>query len=129
MAKRMLYRSVAFVAVIFFAASCTLQQATKTESKIVPPSFNVSTDSASVAKVNWEDYFSDPYLAALIDTALSRNQELNITMQEIQISQNEIRARKGEYLPFLNAFAGAGGEKEGEYTRKGAVDKNLEIKP
>jgi multidrug efflux system outer membrane protein len=42
-----------------------------------------------------------PYLVALIDTALKNNQELNITLQEIEIARNEIRARKGEYLPFV----------------------------
>ncbi len=64
----------------------------------------------------------------MIDTALSRNQELNITLQEIEISKNEIRARKGEYLPFVGLRAGAGVEKVGEYTRNGAVEKNLEVK-
>jgi len=50
-------------------------------------------------------------LSALIDTALHNNQELNITLQEIEISQNEISARKGEYLPFVNLGGGAGVEK------------------
>jgi outer membrane protein, multidrug efflux system len=60
---------------------------------------------------------------------LKRNQELNITLQEIEIRRNEVRARKGEYLPFVDIRGGAGFEKEGRYTRHGAVDEDLEIKP
>jgi multidrug efflux system outer membrane protein len=129
MAKKIFFRSVVFIAVVVSAASCTLQQPVKTESKYVPPSFKGSTDSLTSAKLSWREYFSDPYLSALIDTALSRNQELNITMQEVLISRNEVRARKGEYLPFVNGAAGAGGEKEARYTRTGAVDENLDIRP
>jgi NodT family efflux transporter outer membrane factor (OMF) lipoprotein len=69
----------------------------------------------------------DPDLRTLIDSALSNNQELNIMLQEIAISKNEVRARKGEYLPFLDLAAGAGVEKAGEYTRNGAVERNLPI--
>src|SRR5690606_3696100 len=65
----------------------------------------------------------------LIDVALQNNQELNITMQEIQISRNEIKARKGEYLPFVGVKGGAGIEKVGRYTSQGANDANIEIKP
>src|SRR5690606_15190107 len=49
-------------------------------------------------------------------------------LQEIEISKNEIRIRKGEYLPFVNLGVGAGMEKEGLYTRQGAVDEQLHIK-
>lgn len=94
-----------------------------------PESYSTSSDSTNVADVNWRTYFGDEYLAALIDTALKNNQELNILQQEIVVSSNEVRARKGEYLPFVGVGLGAGLEKEGLYTRKGAVDDQLEIKP
>lgn len=99
------------------------------EKKTVPVSYNNSSqDSVNTAKVKWKEFFTDPYLEALVDTALKNNQELNITLQEINISQNEVRARKGEYLPFLGVGAAAGVDKVGEYTRNGAVEKNLNIK-
>ncbi len=43
-------------------------------------------------------------------------------MQEIVIAQNEISARKGEYLPKVNAGAGVSVEKVGSYTSQGASD-------
>lgn len=100
----------------------------KTTNSTIPESYNNTQDTANITSVKWKEFFSDPYLAALIDTALKNNQELNIVLQEIDISQNEIRARKGEYLPFVNFRAGAGAEKSGRYTRHGAVEEQIDIK-
>lgn len=92
-----------------------------------PSSFAKTTDSLNIAKIKAKDFFQDDNLMALIDTALKNNQELNIVLQEINISKNEIQARKGEYLPFLNVGAGAGVEKVGRYTSQGASDANNDI--
>ncbi|MEJ0055653.1 MAG: TolC family protein [Bacteroidota bacterium] len=100
-----------------------------TENKTVPAVYGSSTDSTNTGKVRWREFFTDPYLHALIDTALRNNQELNITIQDIQIAQNEVRARKGQYLPFVNVGVQAGVEKTPRYTRSGAVDANTEIAP
>lgn len=89
-----------------------------------------STDSSNnVALLNWRSYFNDSLLCALIDTALNNNRELKIMMQEIEINKNETRARKGEYLPFLQGGAGAGMDKVGKYTRFGVLEENLEVEP
>ncbi len=101
----------------------------KTENREVPTSYTASMDTSNSAKVEWRDFFADSYLNALIDTALQNNQELNIMLQEIRISQNEVRARKGEYLPFVDIGAGVEVEKVGRYTSQGANDANTEIKP
>jgi outer membrane protein, multidrug efflux system len=95
----------------------------------VPHTFGTTTDSATSAHISWKDYFSDENLLMLIDSALKKNQEMNITLQEIEILRNEVRARKGEYLPFVGIGVAAGVEKEGRYTRHGSVDENGEILP
>jgi NodT family efflux transporter outer membrane factor (OMF) lipoprotein len=89
-----------------------------------------SKDTTDVtAGLLWKDYFEDPYLKNLIETALANNQELNITLQEIEIAKNEIRIRKGEYLPSVGITGAAGVEKVGRYTSQGANDANTDIKP
>ena len=55
------------------------------------------------------------------------NQELNIVLQEIAISESEVLEKRGEYLPFADIGIGAGTEKAGRFTRDGAVEHNLEI--
>jgi outer membrane protein, multidrug efflux system len=130
MVQKVIYRSLPLIFTMLSLAGCkTLQRPVKTESKVVPVSFNDSHDSTTIARVNWKEYFSDQNLVALIDSALRRNQELNITLQEIEILRNEIRARRGEYLPFVDVGVAAGVEKEGRYTRHGSVDENGEILP
>ncbi len=92
-----------------------------------PTQYMLSKDSAAFTPPSWKQYFDDPLLIDLIDTALVHNQELNILLQEIEISRNEIRARKGEYLPSVNLGIDGGIEKNGQYTRNGAVEEELEI--
>ena len=101
----------------------------------LPAQYNTQTavsDSAqateNTANVQWKDFFEDPHLSALIDTAVANNKEVNILMQRISIASNEIQARKGEYLPFVSFGAGIDAEKVGGYTRNGAVEESLEIK-
>ena len=101
----------------------------KEESKFVPETFNSVADEKNSSKVPWREYFTDTHLVALIDTALENNQELNIVKQEIEISQNEVMARKGEYLPFVNIGAGAGMDKVGRQTRNGALEATTELHP
>lgn len=94
----------------------------------VPEKFPAAAPGASVATVEWREFFKDEHLAGLVDTALSNNQELNVLLQEIAAAKSEIGARQGEYLPFLNLRAGAGVDKAGRYTREGVVEENHEIK-
>ena len=115
--------------VLLALASCAPAIVQKNENVSVPASYATSTDTINSGKVKWKDFFSDPHLNALIDLALVNNQELNITLQEIQIAKNEIRARKGEYLPFIGLQGGAGLDKVSRYTSKGASEAISEITP
>ncbi|MGZ3884228.1 MAG: TolC family protein [Bacteroidia bacterium] len=100
-----------------------------TENKKVPESYNNPRDTVNTAKIKWKDYFTDPNLKTLIDTALRNNQELNIVLQEINIAKNEVRGRKGAYLPFVSIGAGAGVAKTPRYTSQGASDAITTIAP
>lgn len=86
-----------------------------TEAQIAP---------SPAAQTHWDTYFSDPDLKALIETALANNQELNMRMQEIIIARAEVAARRGEYIPKVDARVGAGIEKVGRHTSQGASDED-----
>lgn len=128
--KREIYKYIAISCIALIVFSCkNLTVVSKTENKTLPSSFHTSSDSINSGKIKWKDFFRDPQLTSLIDSALHNNQELNIILQEINIAQNEIRARKGEYLPFMNIGAGASVDKVGRYTSQGASDATNEIMP
>lgn len=111
-------------------ASCVPSVNQRTENKTVPSVYTENAqDTTNSAYIDWKVYFNDPNLTDLIQTALSNNQEFNIVQQEIVLAQNEMRARKGLYLPFVSVGAGTGAERQGRYTRYGAIDANTEIAP
>jgi len=57
-------------------SACTIPAAhLKQENKNVPANYIDVQDTVNVAKIKWKDFFLDPYLNALIDTALLNNQE------------------------------------------------------
>lgn len=121
------YLRIFCILLVFEGCAPALVQ--KTANNSVPKSYNNAQDATNTAQVSWMKFLTDTNLVALVDAALQNNQELNITLQEIIIAENEVQARKGEYLPFVNLKVGAGAEKVGEYTRDGAVEKNLDIRP
>lgn len=127
------HRKLSFLGTVFFTlifTACNVPYLVrKTEDRRVPASYKDSQDTINTAKIKWKDFFTDSNLQGLIDTALRNNQELNIILQDINITRNEVKARKGDYLPFFNIGAGAGVERTGKYTRLGAVDDNTEIRP
>lgn len=130
MFRKNIYKYVGLVVICAAYSACKVPEfAQRNENKNVPVSFNSLQDSTNTGKVQWRRFFTDPNLVSLIDTALKNNQELNVTLQEIEIAKNEIRARKGELLPTVGYRVGAGLEKVGRYTSSGAGDASTDITP
>jgi NodT family efflux transporter outer membrane factor (OMF) lipoprotein len=71
------------------------------------------------------NFFNDPVLAQLLTQGIAQNQELKIRNQEIQIAYNEIVARRGAYLPFVNVGARGGFERTSKFTPLGAAEDQL----
>lgn len=119
--------AVTFLFVFFYG--CSIPKIALKEKEVeLPADFNAkSVDSISSATIQWKNFFDDSQLTQLIETALLNNKELNVLMQKVAISQNEIQVRTGEYLPKVNFGASADLSKVGEFTRNGSVEKNLTI--
>ncbi|RQO32447.1 RND transporter [Taibaiella sp. KBW10] len=123
-------RRLATLGLCLAIAGCNIPKVMqRTENHSVPQSYNNTQDSTNTGQQQWHDFFKDPYLADLIDTALKNNQELMITLQEMVIAQNDIRLRKGALFPSVRLGGGAGLEKVGRYTSQGAGDASTDIKP
>lgn len=112
-----------------FTACRTPAVLERTANRAMPERFSAASDTLNTGKVGWREFFTDSTLNALVEEALKNNQELNIALQEIDIARNEIRARKGEYLPFVGLSGGAALEKPGRYTLQGASEAATEIEP
>lgn len=130
MFKLRIHTYISILGACLAVASCKVPgMVQRNENKSVPPSYNNNGDTANAATVDWRTFFKDKALVSLIDTAIQNNQELNITLQEIEIARNEIRFRKGALLPTVGLRGAIGVEKVGRYTSQGAGDASTEIKP
>lgn len=130
-------KPVKFILIAGILCTCILYAGCKTptlvqapEAKTPPANFSNASDSVSNSGViKWKTFFSDSHLVSLIDTALKNSQELAITLQEIDIARNEMRAKQGRLLPFIEGGVGAGIDKTGRYTSQGAGDASTDITP
>ena len=61
----------------------------------------VDTSKPSLAELSWREFFTDPLLQELIDTALVRNTDLNSARITVEKSEAALRAAKLAYLPSL----------------------------
>ena len=125
--------SIRLLASLFLITGCKVpalvQQPAPRATPAVYDSTRSAADTSSSATIAWRDFFNDPALSTLIDTALKNNQELRMTLQEILIARNDIRVRQGKLLPVVVAGGSAGVEKVGRFTSQGAGDASTEIKP
>jgi len=69
----------------------------------MPGTFLDSEDSLNVADIAWEEYFADPQLVALIDTALHNNLGLRSYKERIEIAKAMYEIREGALLPAVDA--------------------------
>ena len=56
-------------------------------------------DSTSMAELSWREFFTDPLLQRLIDTALIRNTDINSARIAIQQSEASLAAAKQAFFP------------------------------
>ncbi|MFV8335635.1 TolC family protein [Flavobacterium sp. RSP29] len=130
MYKCKLYRYLVVAGICLTLINCKAPAiATSQANETVPESFGSTRDTTNMATIQWGNFFKDKYLINLIDTALKNNQELRITLQEIEIARNDIRIKKGALLPTVGIRSGTGVEKVGRYTSQGAGDASTEIAP
>ena len=94
--------------VLLILSGCGIPKLRRPEpAQPLPPSFNGVTTPDNSSLLGTTEFFNDPRLTSLIDQALFFNQELRILAQDIAIANNEVRRRRGAYLPFVTWGAGA----------------------
>jgi NodT family efflux transporter outer membrane factor (OMF) lipoprotein len=126
---------IAAIALSLVLAGCKAPMATVVKDEVkesIPQNFNQEGHedaNNNSGTTPWRKFFTDPNLVSLIETALKNNQELMITLQEIEIAKSGVLAKKGRLTPTVSAGIGAGVSKVGRYTSEGAGDASTEIEP
>ena len=68
-------------------------------------SVSASATTGSTAALAWQDYFTDPTLRQLIDTALANNRDLRVALLNIEQARAQLGIRRADQFPTLNAAA------------------------
>ena len=84
--------------------SCRVTKDVKEPKLDFPATFRGSDDNLALTDsiIPWKTFFSEPILKALIDTALERNSDMLIALQNINAAQKIFGQAKLGYLPKVN---------------------------
>jgi outer membrane protein, multidrug efflux system len=122
------FKYLAAIGFCIVYASCKLPVPLQVPTlKSAPAAYNNSTDTTNTADMKWQEFFTDPNLIALIDTAINNNPEMLMLLQDIEMAQNKVQFRHGALSPTVMVGGGMGIEKVGLYTSQGAGDASADI--
>lgn len=116
--------------IILLLAGCKTQNINFTvPEKTLPERFQQYEDSTSIADIKWRDYFGDPSLEALIDTALTSNLDLKIALERIELANASLLSAKGALKPTVTGNFTPAIRRFGLYTMDGAGNISTEMTP
>jgi NodT family efflux transporter outer membrane factor (OMF) lipoprotein len=93
-----------FTLVLAVLAGCKVSKDLATPKAELPENFrNASTDkpvdSASIADLSWKKFFTDPTLQTLIDSAVTKNFDVQIALKNIDAAELLFKQVKWNYVP------------------------------
>lgn len=97
--------------------------------RTLPASFQRYADTTTIADIRWRDYFADPHLVALIDTALEYNPDLKIAMERIELANAGLLNARAALRPAVSGNVTPAIRRYGLYTMDGAGNISTEMTP
>ncbi|APA00739.1 TolC family protein [Flavobacterium commune] len=90
--------------------SCTVSKDIETPKDAFPENFrnaSVSKDTPSIADLEWKNFFTEKDIIQLIDSAVTKNNDLQIATKNIEIAQYRFTQSKWGNVPQANLFVNA----------------------
>ena len=110
-----IYRYILLIAGLLSLSSCGLyKKYERPEMKFTDSLYRrlpQTADTASLAQVSWEEFFTDPVLKEWIALRLKNNTDLNVARFKVEEAEASLMAARGAFLPgaTFNASAGLSG--------------------
>ena len=73
----------------------------------LPETYIGDTDTITDGSIRWQEFFTDPLLVDLIETALQNNFDLLTAIQRIEMARANYFVTQGAFLPSLNGVGSA----------------------
>ena len=108
--KKYITKIVMVVIMITTIISCNVSKNIETPKDAFPENFrnaSVSTDTTSIGDLEWKNFFTEKDITQLIDSAITRNNNLQIATKNIEIAQFRFTQSKWGNVPQANLFVNA----------------------
>jgi multidrug efflux system outer membrane protein len=108
--KNYITKIVMIAILITTIISCKVSKDIETPKDAFPENFrnaSVSKDTASIADVEWKNFFTEKDIIQLIDSAVARNNDLQIAVKNIEIAQYRFTQSKWGNVPQVNLSVSA----------------------
>ncbi len=107
---RKYFKPYTIVLMLLLISGCTVSKESIKPKPPLPVQFRDAdpTDSSSVADISKNDFFTDPLLLQLIDSAVIRNYDAQAAIRNIEAAQLTLVQKKYARLPDVRIQAGAG---------------------
>jgi multidrug efflux system outer membrane protein len=113
-----------FALLMVFLTGCKVSKDVATPRAQLPANFrnadvNAPTDSTSIANIGWKNFFTDPGLQNLIDSAIIRNYDVQIAIKNIDAAALVTRQVKWNYVPTVALNVGASSSRPSDNSLNG----------
>ncbi|WP_348822348.1 TolC family protein [Flavobacterium aestuarii] len=108
--KKYITKTVMTVILISTILSCSVSKDIETPKDAFPANFrnaSVSKDTASIGDLEWKNFFKEKDIVQLIDSAVARNNDLQIATKNIEIAQYRFTQSKWGNVPQVNLLVTA----------------------
>ena len=99
-----------FILALVFLSACKVSKDVATPDTGLPVAFRnaaADKDSASIADLPWQRFFTDATLKQLIGKALEQNYDMQLALKNIEAAQLQLKQTKWGYVPDARIQAGA----------------------
>lgn len=130
--KRINHSPLAVSLLALAIQGCGLNTDLSIPEQSIPANFPVQPDkrdAGTVTDIDWREFFSDPHLISLIDTAIGNNLDMQIALQRIETARSSVKLANGAMLPKVDLAIGGSMRKFGLYTMDGAGNDSTQITP
>ncbi|GGA84170.1 RND transporter [Flavobacterium palustre] len=108
--KKYITKIVMVAILISTIISCKVSKDIETPKDAFPENFrnaSVSKDTTSIGDLEWKNFFAEKDIVQLIDSAVTRNNDLQIATKNIEIAQYRFSQSKWGNVPQANLFVNA----------------------
>ena len=101
--KRYINKICILCSVLCILSSCGVYKKYQSQNEAPKDLYGAVDESGtSIAEISWREFFKDPVLQALIDSALVRNTDIKAARIAVEQAQASLKAAKLAYIPSLS---------------------------